>query len=203
MPNANSGPLGTLVMMHGMTGTSAKMQPLAERLVPSGWTVLCPQAEIEHPTRGGFAWWLRAEDPSLPLDEESQRQVDQSMQRVIGELPDGPLIVGGFSQGGAIASALLETDLQERIVGLVLLGTKTVRPDNLVERLPFLRPRPVVWMHGERDHLVSMEHGVEHAEIFEAADWPVLRLAHEKGHMVNLNQFDELKAAIQRMADSV
>lgn len=193
---------GTLVMLHGMTGTSAKMQPLAERLLPSGWEALCPQGEIPHPTRGGFAWWLRAEDPSLPLNTDSQRQVEESMQRVIGELPDGPLIVGGFSQGGAIASALLETDLSERIVGLVLLGTKTVRPESLAQRLPFLSPRPVVWMHGERDHLVSMEDGVEHAEIFEAADWPVLRLTHEKGHMVNLNQYDELKAAIQRMADS-
>ena len=145
---------GTLVMLHGMTGTTEKMQPLAKRLAPHGWNVLCPQAEIEHPTRGGFAWWLRSEDPTLPLDSESQIQVEESMQRVIEEIPDGPVIIGGFSQGGAIASALLETDLQERIVGLVLIGTKTVRSDSLIESLPFLKPREVVWMHGLRDHLV-------------------------------------------------
>ena len=193
---------GTLVMLHGMTGTSDKMQPLAERLCPSGWDVLCPQATIEHPTRGGFAWWLRADDPTLPLDDYSMGQVDESMQQVISQMPDGPLIVGGFSQGGAIASALLETDLHERILGLVLLGTKTVRPDSLTASLPFLHPREVVWMHGSSDHLVPMHLAVEQVEIFEAADWPVTRLEHEKGHMVNLNQFDELKAGIQRMADS-
>ena len=194
---------GTLVMLHGMTGTSEKMQPLADMLAPNGWNVICPQAEIEHPTRGGFAWWLRAEDPTLPLDSESQTQVEDSMQRVIREIPNGPVIIGGFSQGGAIASALLETDLHERIVGLVLIGTKTVRPDFLTELLPFLKPREVVWMHGRKDHLVPLELAIEHAEIYESAGWPVTRLEHEKGHMVNLNQLDELKNSIQRMADSI
>lgn len=196
-------PSGTLVMLHGMTGTSEKMQPLAESLAPNGWNVICPQAEIEHPTRGGFAWWLRAEDPTLPLDSESQKQVEDSMRRVIREIPNGPVIIGGFSQGGAIASALLETDLHERIVGLVLIGTKTVRPDFLTESLPFLKPREVVWMHGRKDHLVPLEVAIEHAEIYESAGWPVTRLEHEKGHMVNLNQLDELKNSIQRMADSI
>ena len=194
---------GTLVMLHGMTATSEKMQPLAESLAPNGWNVICPQAEIEHPTRGGFAWWLRAEDPTLPLDSESQKQVEDSMRRVIREMPNGPVIIGGFSQGGAIASALLETDLHERIVGLVLIGTKTVRPDFLTESLPFLKPREVVWMHGRKDHLVPLEVAIEHAEIYESAGWPVTRLEHEKGHMVNLNQLDELKNSIQRMADSI
>ena len=190
-------------MLHGMTGTSEKMQPLADRLVPNGWNVICPQAEIEHPNRGGFAWWLRAEDPTLPLDSESQKQVEDSMQKVIREIPNGPVIIGGFSQGGAIASALLETDLHERIIGLVLIGTKTVRPEFLTESLPFLKSREVVWMHGRKDHLVPLEVAIEHAEIYESAGWQVTRLEHEKGHMVNLNQLDELKNSIQRMADSI
>ena len=47
-------------------------------------------------------------------------------------------------------------------------------------------------MHGSRDHLVPLEQGIEHIEIFEQAGWDVTRLEHEKGHMVNLNQLDEL-----------
>ena len=70
---------GTLVMMHGMTGTSEMMRPLAESLAPDGWSVMCPQAEIEHPTRGGFAWWLRADDPTLPwMKNPKGRWVSQS-----------------------------------------------------------------------------------------------------------------------------
>ena len=193
---------GTFVMMHGMTGTSAKMEPLAKQLVPDGWDIFCPEAKIPHPTRGGFAWWLRSEDPTEPLGPNALLEVKNSVLDVISEIPDGPIIVGGFSQGAAIASAMLEYDIQSRIKGLVLLGTKTVRPKELREILPFLKPRKVVWMHGSRDHLVPMEQGIEHIEIFEQADWEVTKLEHEKGHMVNLNQLNELKSTIQSMADS-
>ena len=194
---------GTFVMMHGMTGTSAKMQPLAKQLVPEGWTILCPEAKIPHPTRGGFAWWLRSDNPTEPLNEESLRQVDDSISRVVSEIPDGPIIIGGFSQGAAIASAMLEHEIQNRIVGLVLLGTKTVRPEKLREILPSIRSRKVAWMHGSRDHLVPLEQGLEHLEIFEQAGWDVIILEHDKGHMVNLNQLGELKSGIQNMADSI
>tara|TARA_B110000438_G_scaffold259148_1_gene268344 strand:- start:506 stop:1111 length:606 start_codon:yes stop_codon:yes gene_type:complete len=194
---------GTFVMMHGMTGTSAKMLPLARQLVPEGWDIICPEAKIPHPTRGGYAWWLRSDNPTEPLDDESLSQVNESISRVISEIPDGPIIIGGFSQGAAIASAILEYDIQTRIVGLVLLGTKTVRPDKLREILPFIKARKVVWMHGSRDHLVPLEQGIKHIEIFEEADWEVTKLQHEKGHMVNLNQLYELKQEIQNMANSI
>ena len=190
---------GTLVMMHGMTGTSEKMEPLARELVPDGWSFLCPQANIRHPTRGGFAWWS-FDDLATP--EESVRQMEESISQVLEEIPEGPLIVGGFSQGGAMASALLETEANKSIIGLVLIATKTVRGGKLRERLPFLKPRPVIWMHGERDHLVPIELAREHAEIFDDADWPIIRLEHEKGHMVNRNQFEEMRHKISLMAEN-
>jgi|TARA_B110000196_G_scaffold190093_1_gene162821 predicted esterase len=193
---------GTLVMLHGMTGTSAKIQPLADQIVPSGWKTLCPQAIVPHPTKGGFAWWLRGRNPVEPLDDVAQSELLISVERVISELPDGPLIIGGFSQGGAVASAMLEYEIQERIVGLVLLGTKSGRPNQLAESLAFLKKRPIVWMHGRRDDLIPLEQGIEHAKIFEAAEWPVTRFEHEKGHMVNLNQLGEMRNAIEKITQS-
>ena len=40
-------------------------------------------------------------------------------------------------------------------------------------------------MHGERDHLVPLDVGREHIEIFEEAGWPVVRFEHEKGHRLH------------------
>ena len=188
---------GTFVMMHGMTGTSEKMEELARGLTPTGWSTLCPQAEISHPTRGGFAWWLFGEDVS---EEESISQMEKSLSGILDILPDGPIIVGGFSQGGAMASALLETEASSSIVGLILIATKTARPDELRGSLPFLKPRPVIWMHGERDHLVPLDVGIEHIEIFEESGWPVTRLKHEKGHMVNLKQLEEMREQVSMIA---
>ena len=196
---------GTLVMLHGMTGTSNKMLPLANKLVPSNWEIFCPEAIIPHPTRGGFAWWLRDEfnDPSgplNPLDEKSMEQARDSVTRVIEEIPEGPLIIGGFSQGGAIASLMLERSIQDRIVGLILIGTKTINPDGLISAVSKIWPRPVVWMHGEKDHLVPISVGEEHVRIFEDAFWPVTRIKHHKGHMVDISKIDELVQAIRSMA---
>ncbi|MBU03993.1 MAG: hypothetical protein CMA58_03320 [Euryarchaeota archaeon] len=196
---------GTLVMLHGMTGTSNKMLPLANKLVPSNWELFCPEAIIPHPTRGGFAWWLRDEfnDPSgplNPLDEKSMEQARDSVTRVIEEIPEGPLIIGGFSQGGAIASLMLERSIQDRIVGLILIGTKTINPDGLISAVSKIWPRPVVWMHGEKDHLVPISVGEEHVRIFEDAFWPVTRIKHHKGHMVDISKMDELVQAIRSMA---
>ena len=188
---------GTLIMMHGMTGTSEKIEELARGLTPDEWSTLCPQAKISHPTKGGFAWWLFGEGIS---EDESISQMEDSLSGVLEILPDGPIIVGGFSQGGAMASALLETEASSSIVGLVLIATKTARPNELRGSLPFLKPRPVIWMHGERDHLVPLDVGMEHIEIFEESGWPVTRLEHGKGHMVNLKQFEEMRENISMIA---
>ena len=96
---------GHLVMLHGMTGTSAKMLPLAEEITPSGWGCLCPEGPFIHPS-GGRAWWL-SEPGSRASDSEIESQISISMDRLEGLLPTGKLILGGFSQGGAIALSLI------------------------------------------------------------------------------------------------
>ena len=128
-------------------------------------------------------------------------QILMSMKSLEQGLPEGKLIVGGFSQGGAIASAMLETNIEERIVGLVLLATMTARDEQLRKILGSVRPRSVVWMHGERDHIVNIDEGVKLASIFEDAGWNVVRLRHGKGHMVDLSQKDSLTDAIRMMAE--
>ena len=128
-------------------------------------------------------------------------QIQETMRSLEHSLPGGKLIVGGFSQGGAIASAMLETSIEERIVGLVLLATMTVRSEYLRKILKSIRPRPLVWMHGERDHIVSISDGEELVSIFENAGWSVIRLSHGKGHMVDLSQKNSLVKAIRMMSE--
>ncbi len=195
---------GTLVMLHGMTGNANKMLPLAKKIVPEGWKIFCPEAIIPHPTRGGYAWWLRDEfnDPSgplNPLNEREMKQANESVTRVIQELPEGPLIVGGFSQGGAIASMMLERSIQDRIIGLVLIATKTVNPEGLEYAVSKIWPRPIIWMHGEKDHLVPISVGKQHKNIFNDVSWPITEFKHHKGHMIDISKIDELIQAIQLM----
>jgi len=185
-----------LAMLHGMTGTSSKMRPLAESIAPDNWGVVCPEGTYVHP-RSGRAWWVREEGVETAVDD----QILVSMKNLEQSLPEGKLIVGGFSQGGAIASAMLETSVEERILGLVLLSTLTLRSKQLQKTLNSIRPRSMVWMHGERDHLVNIDDGEKLASIFEDAGWNVIRLRHKKGHMVDLRQKDSLIDAVRMMSE--
>jgi predicted esterase len=102
------------------------------------------------------------------------------------------LILGGFSQGAAMATEVfMHKKIQHRVLGMVLISGKSVRPKELYEAL-LGNPIPVVWMHGERDQIVSMEQAKELCDVIEKANCSILKLQHHKGHMVNLEQKSEI-----------
>ena len=192
----------TLVMMHGLTGTAELIRPLAESLLAPNMSLILPEAKIPHPKRG-FAWWLRDASPSMPLDESSLNQVDQSVELIVNIIKQhstkGGLILGGFSQGAAMATEVFtHPEICHRVIGLVLIAGKTVRPSKLNSKL-LENPIPVVWMHGDTDKIVSMEQAEELCRVIENAKCPILKLRHHKGHMVDLKQ----KKQIIQWIDSI
>ena len=190
----------TLILMHGMTGDEEMMRPFAEKVCPEGWTLLVPEGRFAHPTRGR-TWW-RYED----YDSDTTRRanlsrielidVDSSLsqlEKLISQnAPLGPLVVGGFSQGGAMAQQLLQLPIADRIVGLICIGTRLIRPKELRMRLDELDKKRLFWMHGERDVRVPIEDGWAIAHLFETAGWAVELVEHKKGHMIPIEHHDEL-----------
>ena len=112
----------TLIMMHGMTGTAEMMRPFAEKVLPDGWDLIVPEAQFEHPKRG-FTWW-RYEGGDNPgrriLSATELSDVDSSLLKLIKLLPKEDLVLGGFSQGGAMAQELLQFDLD--VLGIIVMG---------------------------------------------------------------------------------
>jgi predicted esterase len=186
--------------MHGMTGNEEMMRPFAEKVCPEGWTLLVPEGRFAHPTRGR-TWW-RYED----YDSDTTRRanlsrvelidVDSSLSQleelISKNAPLGPLVVGGFSQGGAMAQELLQLPIADRIVGLICIGTRLIRPMELRMRLDELDKKRLFWMHGERDIRVPIEDGWAIAHLFETAGWAVELVEHSKGHMIPIEHHDEL-----------
>jgi predicted esterase len=182
-------------MMHGLTGTANLIRPLAESLLSPGMNLILPEATIPHPKRG-FAWWLRDEPPSEPLNSSSLMEVDESVESIVDfinlQSSEEKLILGGFSQGAAMATEVfMHKKIQHRVLGMVLISGKSVRPKELYEAL-LNNPIPVVWMHGETDQIVSMEQAKELCNVIEKANCSILKLQHHKGHMVNLEQKSEI-----------
>ena len=189
----------TLVMMHGMTGTSEMMRPFAEKILPEGWNLLVPQAEFEHPNRG-YTWW-RYEGGDNPgrriLTAKELSDVDASLLKLSNILPDDELVLGGFSQGGAMAQELLQFNL--KVLGIIAIGTSAVRPLELRGRLREISPSKLLWMHGESDHRVSLDAGLEIPEIFEDSGWDVAKFQHKKGHMIPI----EFHAAVREWLENL
>ncbi len=174
----------TLVMMHGMTGTAEMMRPFAEKILPLDWELIVPEASFEHPNRG-FTWW-RYENGDQPgrriLTATELSDVDSSLLKLSNLMPDDDLVLGGFSQGGAMAQELLQFD--HRVIGVIAMGTRAVRPLELRQRLMDIPAAKMLWMHGEGDHRVSLEAGLEVPQLFEDSGWDVTRIQHSKGHMI-------------------
>ncbi|MBA4694250.1 MAG: alpha/beta fold hydrolase [Candidatus Poseidoniales archaeon] len=189
----------TLVMMHGMTGTSEMMRPFAEKILPSGWDLIVPQAEFEHPNRG-YTWW-RYEGGDQPgrriLSATELSDVDNSLLKLSNLLPDGQLVLGGFSQGGAMAQELLQFNLD--VLGIIAIGTRVVRPMEIRQRLQEIPKSKLLWMHGEKDHRVSLDAGIEIAEIFEESGWDVTRIQHSKGHMIPIEFHFSIKEWLENL----
>ena len=184
--------VGHLVMLHGMTGTSEMIRPFTESICPNGWGICHIDAPFEHPKRG-FAWWRRDDPPEAPLDSATLEQVDESIAHVISSIPkDGPLIVGGFSQGAAIAQELLLTEVSKRIVGVIVIGSMAIRPLLLMERLIDFPPKLMLSMHGERDHILSIQKADECANLYEEVGWKVTRIRHPKGHMIDMSHVETI-----------
>jgi predicted esterase len=88
-----------LLLLHGYED-----EPVG-KLVPPGldprWEVREPRGPIERP--GGPAWF--ASDDDGPVESHLLASLDQ-LDAIVGELPDGArIMVGGSSQGGAVALA--------------------------------------------------------------------------------------------------
>ena len=190
----------TLILMHGMTGDASMMRPFAEKICPDGWTLLIPEGRFLHPTRGR-TWW-RYEDYDADTTRRSNLSrielidVDSSLsqlEKLISEnAPLGPLVIGGFSQGGVMAQEILQLPIADRIVGLICIGTRLVRPMELRIRLEELDRKRLFWMHGERDIRVPIEDGWAVAHLFETAGWAVELVEHKKGHMIPTEHHNEL-----------
>tara|TARA_B100000287_G_scaffold427976_1_gene478577 strand:- start:906 stop:1469 length:564 start_codon:yes stop_codon:yes gene_type:complete len=186
-------------MMHGMTGTADMMRPFAEKILPEGWSLLVPQAEFEHPLRG-YTWW-RYEGGDNPgrriLTAKELSDVDSSLLKLSNLLPDDELVLGGFSQGGAMAQELLQFEL--KVLGIIAIGTRAVRPLELRGRLTEISPSKLLWMHGETDHRVSLDAGLEIPEIFEESGWDVTRIQHHKGHMIPIEFHTQVKEWLENL----
>lgn len=103
--------------------------------------------------------------------------------------------------GGAMAQEMLHLPLADRIIGVIALGTRLIRPMELRLRLEELERKHLFWMHGERDVRVPIEDGWAIAHLFEDAGWATELIEHPKGHMIPTEHHAAVKEWLEALAD--
>ncbi len=178
----------TLLMLHGLTGDGKMMEKFAKNILPSNFTLITPNAPFKHEDRG-YCWWKY---PGGDL-ETLQAEIHHSIQYLLELIPkDGPIIIGGFSQGAALSLELLFSSIKSRILGIMVLGSKSVDISDLKLKLNDIQPAKIFWMHGKTDQRIIFEEGEKVVNIFENANWDVTRINHEKGHMIPTEFHNEI-----------
>lgn len=165
-------PDSTIIWLHGLGADGYDFVPIVRELQTLG----APPARFVFPhapqrpitINGGYVMrgWYDIADAQLVRQEDadgihqSQRHVERLIAREAGRgIPPGRIVLGGFSQGGAIT---LQAGLRalEPLAGLAALSGYLPLAETLAgERSAAAAATPVFLAHGTRDPVVSFDRG--------------------------------------------
>lgn len=157
---------------------------------------------------GGYvmpAWYdLYDADLGARVDMAGMRQTRPRIERLITRerergIAARRIVVGGFSQGGAVA---LYTGLryEDRLAGVAALSAYVVDASSIAaEASPANRDVPVFMAHGTADDVVRYEWGEASRGVLEDGGWTVEWHAYPIAHSAALEEIEALGRFIARV----
>ena len=160
-------PAGTLVLLHGRGADEHDLFPLLDALDPERrLRGLTPGGPLALPP-GGRHWYRLG---GIPTPEpETFWPSFEALSELLDGL-DGPVVLGGFSQGAVMSYALgLGRGPSKRAVALLPLSGFMPRVEGLELDLTGLDGYPVAIAHGSLDPVISVEWSREARDVLTAA----------------------------------
>jgi len=179
-------PTGTVLWLHGLGADGHDFAPIVPQLVESHERPLrfvFPHAPVRPVTiNGGMAmraWYdILGFNRGVPHDEVGIRASDVEVRALIQRenqrgIPTNRIVLGGFSQGGAI-SLFSGPRYPEKLAGIMALSCYMLLEDLLpTERTKVNYATPVFLAHGNQDPVVDFRRGLEAKQLLEAGGYPV------------------------------
>jgi phospholipase/carboxylesterase len=205
-------PAASVIFLHGLgddgNGWSGAVNalrikiPFAVRYVFPHAPVIGVTLNAGHPMR---AWYdIRDADLNRRADLDGVRSSQAHVERLIARengrgIPDERIVLGGFSQGGAVA---LYAGLRHprRLAGLIALSTYLVEPQRLlVEAASVNRGLPIFMAHGTQDPVVQYAWGESSRRSLEEGGWPVEWHAYAMEHSAVPEEIVAMARFIERV----
>jgi phospholipase/carboxylesterase len=148
-----------VMLLHGFGAPADDLVPLAQVLdVRAQFSF--PAAPLEY--FGGRAWWMLDPDvfdhPERDRTNELPDGLTAARSQVLAAIEqiDGPLVIGGFSQGAMLAcDVALHTS--RPLAALVLMSATLIDAPEWKKLAPSRKGLPVFQSHGTRDPLLTFE----------------------------------------------
>ncbi|HEX8757915.1 MAG TPA: dienelactone hydrolase family protein [Steroidobacteraceae bacterium] len=191
-------PRAAVVWLHGVGGDGFQSEPLIRQLsrsVDAPLRFVCPYAPFRAVTLCGGqrmrAWYdLRDADRQLRQDEAAIRESSAAVRALIDReaergIPSENLVLGGFSQGGAMA-LLTGTRIPKPLAGIVALSCYPLLADTFAaERQQANQHTPIFVAHGLDDPVIDLRIGERMRDGLQASgyavEWHSYRMGHEQG----------------------
>jgi len=179
-----------VVLMHGRGSHEHDLAGLFP-LLPAAFHYASPRAPLDF-AGGGFSWFA-AGPPGSPPVESVEASVTAVLEWLDHLAPSGPVAVGGFSQGGAMATHLMR-HAPERFFAFVNLSGFIVPGDAPAdERLRTLQP-PVFWGRDVADPVIAQEAMRRTAEWLPAHSTLTERVYPGIGHSISREEVAHVSA---------
>ncbi|CAH1773993.1 unnamed protein product [Owenia fusiformis] len=166
---ASSKHTATVIFLHGLGDTGHGWLEAFTQIAKPHIKYICPNAPtMPVSLNGGFempSWFdIKGLDPKSPEDEDGIKKAAKSLQDIISEeetknnIKSDRIIVGGFSQGGAVALySALTTD--KPLAGILGLSTWLPLHKSFPQAAIANLKVPMLQCHGTMDPMVSYEKG--------------------------------------------
>ena len=183
----------SLVLLHGYGSRAEEwlqFEPVLK--VPGNGRLIFLEGPTRGPLQGSRGWWeldLAGHIPAggrLPDFSLANPGGIKFAARLVGgylETIDGPIVLGGFSQG-AMVSAEVAFHSDRELAGLVLLGGTTVNEASWLERVSTRARLPVFIAHGRHDEVLPFAIAERFASSLKDGGVDVTWVPFEGGHEI-------------------
>lgn len=187
-----------VVMLHGYAMQPEDLEPFSHSI--KAHALFCfPKAPLNAP-HGGFAWWpideaKRAAQLAKGARDLALERPDSLLQRreqlgaFVRELqrlnPSIPLVIGGFSQGGMLASDLV-LHSPGLAAGLVLMSSSRISVEEWNLRQKTVDGLPMLISHGRSDKDLAFSTGEALRDFHAAGGARITWVPFDGGHEIPL-----------------
>jgi phospholipase/carboxylesterase len=201
-----------VLWLHGLGADGHDFEPVVPQLVNRGERPLrfiFPHATVRPVTINGNmpmrAWYdILSFDRRAAQDEAGVRGTNAAIGELIHRenargIPTDRIVLGGFSQGGAI-SLFSGPRYPEKLAGIMGLSCYLLLESLLpAERTSVNHTTPVFLGHGVQDPVVELRRGEEARQLLEASGYPVEWHTYPMPHSVCPQELDDIAAWLRRV----